>query len=129
MISLKSVLLFKIWVTVVLWAAPLLFTPARAYETLGFPPPGPMVFMRLLGAAFTALLVGYVRGLKVLRDGGYPADTVLVGLVSNALACLIIVAYGIAGEYSGWGALAQLYMWGSALATGLVTAGLLATRR
>jgi hypothetical protein len=84
-----------------------------------------MVFMKLLGAAFTALLVGYVRGLSALADGRHPADTVLVGLVSNALACLIIVGYGLAGAYAGWGRKARIYMWSSAAATGFVSIGLL----
>jgi hypothetical protein len=123
--TLHTVLWFKILATVILWAIPLLFAPPSLFRRLGFPPPQPVVFVKLLGAAFTALLVGYVRGLSVLADERHPADAVLVGLVSNALACLIIVAYGLAGAYAKWALLARAYMWVSALVTGLVSIGLL----
>jgi hypothetical protein len=126
--TLEAVLWFKILVTAVLWAFPLLFSPVSVFRRLGFPVPEPMVFARLLGAAFLALGVGYVLGLRTLHGGRYPADTVLVGLVSNGLACGLLVAYGLAGAYAPWGRAARVYMWISALATGLVTLGLLLTR-
>lgn len=126
--TLEAVLWIKIAVTAVLWAGPLLFAPARLFRALGFPAPEPMVFVRLLGAAFTALLVGYVLGLRALKAGGDPSDAVLVGIVSNGLACGVLVAYGLAGAYARWGRAARAYVWISALATGLVTVGLILTR-
>jgi hypothetical protein len=122
--ALSAVLWFKITVTALLWCIPLLLVPLVPPERLGFPPLGSRVFLQLLGAAFLALLVGYVGGLRALRRGESAADVVTVGLVSNGLACLLVVGYGVAGEYASWGLLAQVYMWLSAAATGLVTLGL-----
>ncbi len=126
---LKPVLLFKIWFTMLFWAVPLLAAPAGLYEPLGFPRPTAMVFMKLLGAAFLALLVSYVQGLRALKRGQSAANAVAVGIVSNGLACLVILLYGAMGEYGAWGHLARAYMWVSAAATGLVTLGLVLARR
>jgi hypothetical protein len=127
MMTLEHVLWVKIVLTAVLWAAPLLLCPVRLFRTLGFPPPEPMVFTRLLGAAFLSLLVGYVQGLQALVHGEHPAGTVVVGMVSNGLACVLIIGYGLAGTYARWGRVARVYMWLSALATGLITLGLFVT--
>jgi hypothetical protein len=128
-VTLQAVLWLKIGVTAAFWALPLLFAPVRLFRRLGFPAPVPMVFVRLLGAAFAALLVGYVDGVLALRAGRHPAGTVWMGLLSNAAACVLIVLYGFMGAYAGWGRRARVYMGASALATGLVTAGLLAYGR
>lgn len=122
--ALSAVLRFKIAVTALLWCIPLLLVPVEYLQPAGFPPLGPPVFLQLLGAAYLALLVGYVGGLRALRRGQPVTDVVAVGLVSNALGCLLAVGYGLAGEYAGWGPLAQAYMWISAAAAGLVTLGL-----
>lgn len=131
--SLRFVLWFKIIVTAACWAVPLLLATSGTFRWLGFPEPGPtMVFFKLLGAAFLALGVGYVRGLVMLKEGRYPADAVLVGKVSNGLACALIVAYGLMGTYTGpgWdGWPARAFMWGSAGLTGFVTLGLFVAKR
>jgi hypothetical protein len=125
---LDLVLYFKIGVTALFWAFPLLLLPRGVFRRLGFPDPLPMVFMRLLGAAYLALGVGYVRGLMMLKGGQHPADTILVGLVSNGLACALLVGYGLAGRYAEWGRLARLFMWMSAGLTGIITLGLFLNR-
>lgn len=126
--TLAAVLWIKIVATALLWAGPLLLFPMAWLRRLGFPDAQPRVFMRLLGAAFTALLVDYVRGLRTLNAGTYPADTVLVGAVSNGLACAILLLHGVRGAYTGWGRAARWAMWFSAAVTGFVTVGLLTTR-
>jgi hypothetical protein len=128
--TLKFVLWVKIIATALIWATPMLVLPGKVFDDLGFPDPRPvMVFMRILGAAFLALLVGYWQGMQQLRAGRYPAGTVTVGLVSNGLACGFIVAYGLAGTYADWELLAPWFMWISAGLTGFVTFGLLFHRR
>jgi hypothetical protein len=129
--TLAFVLWVKITVTAVLWAFPLLVLPRSVFRWMGFPEPQPMVFVRLLGAAFLALGVGYVRGLVTLKEGRYPADTVLVGKVSNGLACALLVAYGLMGSYTepGWEWPARAFMWLSAFLTGFVTLGLFTAKR
>jgi hypothetical protein len=127
-VTLAFVLWVKIIATALLWAGPLLLFPVSWLRRLGFPDVQPSVFLRLLGAAFTALLVGYVWGLTTLWDGVYPVGTVLVGAVSNGLACAILLLHGARGAFRTWGRPARGAMWLSAALTGLVTAGLLTTR-
>jgi hypothetical protein len=122
-VTLELVLWIKIALTVV-WAVPLLLAPAGVFRALGFPPPEPRVFTRLLGAAFLALLVGYLQGVQALARSEHPAGTVVVGMVSNGLACALLAGHGLAGAYRQWGRGARWFMWGSALATGFVTVGL-----
>ncbi|HEX6037309.1 hypothetical protein [Longimicrobium sp.] len=128
--TLAFVLWVKIVATALLWAGPLLLFPARWLHRLGYPKTQPAVFTRLLGAAFTALLVGYVLGLRMLQDvpSTYPRNTVIVGAVSNGLACAILLIYGLKGAYAEWGRPARFAMWLSAGITGFVTVGLLTTR-
>jgi hypothetical protein len=90
------------------------------------PEPKPMLFLRLLGAAFLALVVGYISGLLGLSRGDDVRDIVWVGITSNGLASLILCFSGFKGAWKEWGILARIYMWVSALATALITLGLVA---
>lgn len=120
---LQRVLLVKIVFTAVFWCAPLLFFPEAAARWLGIPAPRPALFARLLGAAFGALLVGYVNGLRDSRRGLDVKRVVLVGAVSNGLAFLLLLLF--AGEWRQWGgALAQAYLWASTVVTFAITLGL-----
>lgn len=122
--SLESVLLAKIALTVAAWCVPLLLLPASLLEAMGFPVPEPRLFLRLLGMAYTALVVGYAFGLRSVRRGEYPEGVVWVGIVSNGGACLILLLAAALGTWSAWGGFAQVVMWGSLLGTGGITAGL-----
>lgn len=128
----QGALRFVLWVKVaftLVWAGLLLFLSAEQFETLGMVDrPQPRVFTRLLGVAFVALLYGYLRGIQALNAGRAPKDAVAVGIVSNGLASVMLIAHGVAGDYDGWGKLAQGGMWVSAAATGLITLGLTAFR-
>jgi hypothetical protein len=115
---LKATLILKILLTIA-WAASLLFLSETQFERLGMPEP--TLFTRLLGAAFLALLVGYLLGLRELRLGKTPFNTMLVGIVSNGLACVILVCYGLQGEWSEWGEVARYSLWASTIFTGLIT--------
>ncbi len=83
MSGLARVLQAKIAITVLAWRGPLLTFPSDLFVQLGFPPPEPEGFVRLLGMAYLALTLGYWFGLQELRNGTYPAATVRVGIVSN----------------------------------------------
>ena len=124
--GLDLVLRAKIALTMVAWCIPLLLFPASAFTALGFPAPTPEVFVRLLGMAYLALVLGYGLGLQQLRAGAYPQATVWVGILSNGGACGLLVLHAIQGAWSGWGALAQGFMWISLAGTGAITAGLVA---
>lgn len=123
---LAIVLRIKIGLTI-LWAAPLLLFPKSWLVQLGLPIAEPqMLLVRLLGMAYAALLVGYVCGLRHVRQGQYPRDTVLTGIASNGGACLILAAGAIAGSWSTWGTPARGLMWASLAATAGVAVGLIA---
>jgi hypothetical protein len=125
MSCLQITLLLKIIVTLALWAVPLLFAPQWAAMLLGMPEPQPVVLIRLLGAAFIALVVGYARSLIANLRGEEVTDTVIIGIVSNGLACIVILLS--ASEWQAWaGTLARAFMWTSAATTFLITAALFA---
>jgi hypothetical protein len=127
-VQLTDVLLAKIAITLVLWCPPLLFFPPSWFKRLGVPAPEPIVFARLLGAAFLALVVVYWHGWTESRPGNVPAVVVRAGLVSNGLAALILTGYGLAGYWREWGRVGRAYMWVSAAAAAGITAGLLVGR-
>lgn len=118
---LKITLILKMLLTIG-WSASLLFLSEPQFAYLGMPEPKPILFTRLLGAAFLALLVGYALGLRDLYRGKMPVNTMLVGIVSNGLACVLLIYFGLQGAWNGWGAVARYCMWGSAIFTGLITA-------
>src|SRR3712207_6374680 len=123
MYLLKATLILKILLTVC-WSASLLFLSRTQFEKLDVPEPRPILFTRLLGAAYLALLVGYALGLRDLHRGEMPVNTILVGIVSNGVACVLLVYFGFRGTWSEWGKVARYCMWCSAVFTGLI-AGLL----
>lgn len=123
---LKLVLIFKILLTFALWSLPLLMFPVAWLTALGFPNPGDsIVFVRLLGAAYLSLDVSYVLGYRDLGDQKDIGNVIAVGVVSNGLACCILLILGILGRWHDWGIWARAFMWGSVIATGLITAGLI----
>lgn len=130
--GLQVVLLIKIVLTIGLWALPFLLPdPLLDYLTehlLGIPTLQPKVFIHLLGATFLALVVGYVSAFFLINNGKDVRHIVWAGVVSNGLASAILLLYGFAGAYQSWSTTGQIVMWGSAVATGLITLGLIATK-
>ncbi|MGH8530625.1 MAG: hypothetical protein ACRETN_12415 [Nevskiales bacterium] len=122
---LAKVLTAKIVLTVSAWCIPLLFFPKTLLLWLGFAVPEPLVFLRLLGMAYAALVVVYGFGLLAAVRGANATDAVCVGIVSNGGACLWLISFWLAGGWSGWGIFAQLFMWASLLGTGGITAALI----
>ena len=121
---LQVTLLIKIIYTAIFWCLPLLFFPAWAARWLRIPEPRPVLFAHLLGAAYGALLVGYVCGLRDSLQGQNIYNVVVVGLVSNGAAFLLLVLF--AGEWRHWGGrLARIYMWASTVMTFLISVGLI----
>lgn len=123
--GLINVLRFKIGATILCWCIPLLTFPASTLVQLGFPRQEEMMFLRMLGWAYLALCVGYAFALVDAHRGHRLVGTVWVGIVSNGGACALLLQYGVSGSWQAWGALAQIILWGSAISTGLITAGLL----
>lgn len=125
--KLWHIITVKIVITLLLWCFPLLLGPKALFEWIGVPFPQPEVFIRLLGAAYAAMIVAYYHGLIEARAGGSSAVTVRMGIVSNGLAAAILGVFGVSGAWVGWSSLAQAYMWLSFVATILITLGLIAT--
>jgi hypothetical protein len=122
---LARVLIFKIAFTALFWCAPLLTFPSQWFLAVGFPEPEPTVFVRLLGAAYLALLVGYAFGLAQARRGSKPAGVVWMGTVSNGLGSAILFWRGLAGDWNAWGRPSAAMMWSWAVVTLGITFGLL----
>lgn len=122
--ALSAILIAKIVLTISVWCVPLLLFPANWLAALGFPVPEPLLFLRLLGMAYAALVLGYAFGLRAALRGEYPADVVWVGIVSNGGACLLLAIAAVAGTWSAWGAIAQVSMWASLVGTAAITVGL-----
>lgn len=127
--NLSRVITAKIVITVLFWCIPLLLGPKALFDWVGVPWPEPDVFIRLLGAAYLALVVAYYHGLLEVRAGKAATATVRMGIVSNGAAAIILGIYGAKGTWATWLPLAQAYMWASLGAASLITIGLIVTGR
>lgn len=88
--QMRWTLRFKIFWTLLLWVWPSLLVPASYYPSVGIPSPEPLIFVKLMGIAFLALVVGYGFGLCDVWAGRISLVTLLVGIVSNGGACAIL---------------------------------------
>lgn len=121
--ALTWIIAAKIVLTAGCWV-PFSFAPDWFLRLLGVPVPQPILFVRLLGAGYVALLVVYVAGFCEALDGRYPALPVRVGLVSNGLAAIVLAYHGLSGAWTAWESGGQFCMWASLAATIFITAGL-----
>ena len=119
--TLARILKFKIICTILFWCLPLLFFPKAWFLRIGLPIPEPLVFTRLLGAAYLALIVTYSLGLIEVQKGGVATQAVWTGIISNSLACAILTYYGFTGEWSIWSVQGQIIMWSSVILTLFIT--------
>lgn len=125
--NLSKALILKIGITVFFWFIPLLFFPVSVLnKCIGLPDLGPPIFIRLLGMAYGALLVGYVFGLIESLNGRYSRQTVWTGIASNGGAFLLLSLGALQRVWTTWEGWAPIFMWASLGATGLITAGLIA---
>lgn len=95
---LRGVLIFKIAVTVFLWAGPLLLFPVSLFETLMGEAPAPISYARLLGVAYLALIVNYAGGFIQATRGVVPWVTIWTGLVSNGGGLLMLTYLNLSGS-------------------------------
>jgi hypothetical protein len=121
MLTLPRILKFKIVCTILFWGLPLLTVSSSWFPRLGIPVPVPIIWTRLLGAAYLALTVTYSLGLIEIKKGGSATQTVWTGIISNGLACAILTYYGITGQWSTWSMPGQFIMWSSVLLTLFIT--------
>ena len=126
--ALRRTLAAKTLLTLALWAVPALFLPAAWFPLLGIPEPplAQLVFVRLLGAAYVGLCVGYAIAW---RSPARHPGAVLVGVVSNGLSALAILSVGSAGGFDSWSPLGAAYIWGSCLVAAGIAIALVVTGR
>lgn len=122
--KLSHVLAAKILITAVFWCVPLLVSPAWLYALLGIPLPEPILFPRLLGAAYLALTVVYAHGWLDLRAGHSPRGAIRAGIASNGLAAILLAWHGMAGAWDDWGWAGRAFLWASLIAAAGITVGL-----
>ena len=122
---LQGVIWFKIIFTFVLIAL-LCLVPAEGYKRLGMPVvPSSLFFVRLLGAAYIALVVGYIQAVYNLKAGKSAVEAVCVGIVSNGLAFIILLCYWVNGAWTNYQHPARIGFWTFTGAVGAITAGLI----
>jgi hypothetical protein len=102
----------------------LLTFPAHWLVALGLPLPQPLLFSRLLGAAYLALLAGYACGIREIDRGGFPQAAVSSGIAGNGLAFAVLAVYGASGSWSTWSTGARWFMWTSTLGALVMTVAL-----
>lgn len=122
--ALSRILIIKIVLTTLIWCIPLLLFPAAWLKWLGFPVPEPQLFLRLLGMAYAALVLGYGFGLRDALRNQYPETVVWAGVISNSGACFLLASAALTQTWNDWGLIAQAIMWASLLGTGAITLGL-----
>ena len=98
--ALSIVFILKIGLTLLLWCVPLLLLPNSWLQKLGFPVMMPEVYLKLLGWAYLALVIGYCFGLCDTWNGVYPLPIIWVGIVSNGGASLLLLIYGSQGTWN-----------------------------
>lgn len=123
MAPLARVFMAKIAATVLFWAGPLTFAPARLLATAGLPREA-IPLARLLGCAFWALCLGYAFGLREVRAGRRATSTVAVGIVSNAGAGAYLMYFSVTGAWAAWHPLTQAVAWAFSLMTLSIAFGL-----
>ena len=119
--SLRNILIFKIVVTIVVWCIPLIMFPESFFVRFGIPISGTLLFFRLLGVAYLALVIGYILGLIEIHRDKKPFQAIWLGISSNGLACAVLLYYGLTGEWSTWQIPSQFLLWASAFVTGGLT--------
>lgn len=123
--SLSKVLVFKIAFTITAACIPLLLFPENLLQWLGYAVPQPQIFLRLLGMAYLALVVGYGFGLRDSMRGIHPSSVIWVGIVSNGGAALLFAVAAAQHVWESWGVIARIAMWGSLFSVSIITLGLI----
>ena len=123
---LAVVIVVKILVTIG-WIFGCLIAPIGLLTAMGFAVQEPAVFLRLLGVAHVALVLGYALGLRDTLQGKRIAVTVAVGIVSDGGAFLALLLFS--GAWSTWPQPAAYILWASTVSVLIITGGLLVLGR
>jgi hypothetical protein len=127
--GLRGLFIRKIIITIIFVCIPLLFFPASLFELVGIQSPQPIIFIRLLGVAYLALITGYWGGIKALDNNDNPIHVINMGIISNGLAGIVFLYFGMTGSWSAWNIGAQIYMWLLTIGVVIITINLLRARK
>ena len=122
--GLRGLFIRKIIITAIFLCIPLLFFPASLFELVGIQSPQPLIFTRLLGIAYFALLIGYWGGIKALDNNDNPIHVINMGITSNGLGGVVFLYFGMTGSWSAWSLGAQIYMWLLSIGAVIITINL-----
>lgn len=84
----------------------------------------PVVFARLLGCAYAALIMVYLKGLSDSWAGKDISHVVWVGIVSNGSAFVVLLWFCLQGKSKSWSRLARTLLWLVMIILLSITAGL-----
>jgi len=123
--KLSLVFVVKIGLTLIFWSLlPLLLLPSYL-EFLGLPPQSSYLFIKLYGMSNVSLVVSYGFGLQESwsspnKQARRAMGAIWTGIISNAGASIVLLLYGLSGEWNTWGLILQWGLWFSMVATGLI---------
>lgn len=118
---LRYIFIVKIVVTLVVWCIPLIMFPKSLFIKFGIPVSETLLFFRLLGVAYLALVIGYILGLIEIYRDRKPFQATWLGISSNGLACAVLFYYGLTREWATWQIPSQILLWASAFLTCCLT--------
>ncbi|PCI53367.1 MAG: hypothetical protein COB36_13090 [Alphaproteobacteria bacterium] len=98
MTALTLLFLIKIFVTLIMVAAPLLLLSKERLESAMAIEAKSTSFFRLYGVAILALLFGYTGGAWQVSQNVFPIGVIIMGIVSNGGATLVLIKTGTASR-------------------------------
>jgi hypothetical protein len=108
---LRRILAGKVVLSLFVWGLPALLAPMTLFQRLGVPTPDDPLFIRLFGAAVTAIGVAYwyaykdpIRNVAILK----------AGIIDNGLVTLVILVFTVFYD------LRSAFVWASGVLTFLV---------
>jgi hypothetical protein len=97
--ALRSILLVKWAVTLLVWGLPALVAPPELFLMLGVPLPDDLTFVRLFGAVVTAAALLY---FYAWQDPGPNRAIIKYGVFDNAIVTVTIGVLFVANGLSSW---------------------------
>jgi len=118
--TITIILQIKIWVTLFMWALPLLIASNTLFVFFGLPKIEHPIFIRLLGVAYLSLVVVYYWGYSEFKQNKYPIGILYTGIISNLGASIIITISLLTGQFNTWMLKGQIFMIVSAVLTAII---------
>ena len=105
---------------------PVLFLPHALLVRYRLPVAEPVLFLRLMGAAFLGLSTMYAFGLARAYRGEDATDVMVIGIVTDGMASAIIWRYALGGMLDQWPSPTRSILYAAAAGLTALSLGLLA---